>query len=148
MYYHLSLGPNEWKHTATLLQDTHKYWAPTFESISEILKVSHNTQPLTWHNESIAGHTHCKDLSHTLPLTIQNRFVKEMLDNGLRLVGQLFKSNFMQTLITSQVKLKAELEDEFNIALTNWQYRSLIILTRDIRQKQKEALITDVSETT
>ena len=67
-----------------------------------------------------------------------------MIDNGLRLVGQLFKSNIMQT---SQVKLKAKLEDELNIALTNWQYRSLIILTRDIRQKQKEALITDVSET-
>ena len=53
----------------------------------------------------------------------------------------------MQTINTSQVKLKRELEDEFNIALTDWQYRSLIILTRDIRQKQKEAIQTDVTET-
>ena len=86
-------------------------------------------------------------MNHTLSLTIQNRFVKEMFDNGFRLLGQLFKSNHMQTIITSQVKLKSELEDEYNIALTNWQYRSLIILTRDIRQKQREALTTDVSET-
>ena len=147
MYDHLALGPNEWKHTATLLLEKHKYWAHTFKAISEILEVTHNTQPLTWHHESIAGHTHVTDLNHTFSLTIQNRFVKEMFENGLRLVGQLFKSNHMQTINTSHVKLKRELEDEFNIALTDWQYRSLIILTRDIRQKQKEAIQTDVTET-
>ena len=64
MYYHLTLGPNEWENPATLLQDKHNYWSHTFESITEILEVTHNTQPLTWHHESIAGHTHCKDLNH------------------------------------------------------------------------------------
>ena len=71
-----------------------------------------------------------------------------MYENGLKLVGQLFKTNGMQTIITTQIKLRNELEDEFNIALTEWQYRSIVILTRDIRQKQKEALKIDVSNTT
>ena len=60
-----------------------------------------------------------------------------MYENGLKLVGQLFKTNRMQTIITTQIKLRRELEDEFSIALTEWQYRSIVILTRDIRQKQK-----------
>jgi len=45
MYYHLTIGSNEWKHTATVLQDQQKYWAHTFESIADILEVTHKTQP-------------------------------------------------------------------------------------------------------
>ena len=138
MYQHLSLGPNEWRHTANLLTDIHQYWSHTFNSIAEILELTHNTLPTLWHQESIAGHVHCKDLQNTLALTTQNRFVKEMYENGLKLVGQLFKTNGMQTIITTQIKLRRELEDEFNIALTDWQYRSIVILTRDIRQNKKK----------
>ena len=147
MYQHLTLGPNEWSHTAYLLVDIHQYWSHTFNSIAEILELTHTTLPTLWHQQSIAGHIHCKDLQNTLALTIQNRFVKEMYENGLKLVGQLFKTNGMQTIITTQIKLRNELEDEFNIALTEWQYRSIVILTRDIRQKQREALKIDVSNT-
>ena len=37
MYKNLSLGPNEWKHTASLLYEIHEYWTHTFQSIADIL---------------------------------------------------------------------------------------------------------------
>ena len=143
---HLDLGPKEWLHTGTLLYGLDEYWADTFDAIGQILTVCHDTQPLTWHEESIYGHAHCIDTEHQNSLTYRNLFAREMLQNGLINVGQLFHTNNLGTILPNRLKLRHELEEEYNIALTEWQYRSIVILVRDIRQKQRQALRTPVTK--
>ena len=142
---HLKLGPREWSKTSHFLHNIHNYWAQTFEAIGETLQVCHSTQPQGWHQSSIIGHIYSSDEETQTSLSYGNLFAREMIHNGLTNVGQLFHTNHLETIIPNRLKLRNELEDEFNIALTPWQYLSIVTLVRDIKQKQRQALRTPVT---
>ena len=114
----MKLGVEEWYTTDRKLEDTFPYWSKVFNSIGKIMQLAH-TREENWHLIPITGSkgTDIKepDISS---LSYRNPRVREMIDAGLIVVGQLFPQDDHGRVTLTEMKPFDTLEQEWNINIT------------------------------
>ena len=132
---HMKLGVEEWYISGRKLEDTSPYWSKVFNSIGKIIQLAH-THEENWHLIPITGYegTDIND-PDIGSLAYRNPRVRNMINAGLVVVGQLFPQDDLGRVTLTEMKPFDTLEQEWDITIPIIIRNSIITLTDTIRRR-------------
>ena len=137
MITHLKLGYGDWIRTGNKLELDYPFWSNIFMEGAELIRMVHNKHK-EWSLIPILGHedypTNNLDIS---TLSFWNPAAKDMINNGLVNIGQLFKLDDHHLINTNNPKDKPSLEREFNVQINNNIWNSLQRLREKVIRKYR-----------
>ena len=141
---HVTMGPTEWQSTATSISTSSPFWAYVFSAIGTIMELSHQYDK-HWALIPIIGYEESPVTNDISSLSSQNRPALNLHQAGLRLVGQLFHTNLLGHVVTSNVKTFEALEAEFDVSIPIILRNSISTLVQQIKLKYRDTISTSSS---
>ena len=133
---HMKLGALEWEITADRLTAESEYWQHVFQSISEIIILQNKHNP-SWPNIPFLGYEGLGKEQTIASLHYKNPAARQMLNNGCRNVGQLFKLNEAGQILPDQKKTFDELENEFRTAIPMFMRNTINSLVAKVKAENR-----------
>ena len=109
---HMGLGVKEWRRTAEKLDEVSKYWAEVFRAGETLQRLQIEQHP-EWCSIPIVGSTDQGDEVMLTSVEYANPIARPIVRSGLRVVGQLFKTDEAGMIDSSRMKTLEEVRDEF-----------------------------------
>ena len=132
---HLLLGYHEWTSTAEALSTDYPFWGEVFRVGAKLMLLSHRFDqcwpliPITGYEEADFQHLDISSLAY------RNPAARALTDAGLVNIGQLFQVNELGHVDRAQLKPFDQLENEFNVAITQPIRNSITGLVNHIRRR-------------
>ena len=143
---HMKLGVEEWYITGRKLENTSPYWSKVFISIGKIMQLAH-THDENWHLIPITGYEGIDirepDISS---LAHRNPRVRNMINAGLVVVGQLFPQNDLGRVTLTEMKPFDTLEQEWDINIPIIIRNSITALVDTIRRRHQNNAHSQLQE--
>ena len=109
---HMKMGYIEWNKTSEKMKEKSKYWADVFAAGAQIQKLA-IAQKKEWHMLPIMGIEEGRSPLTRSSLEYANQSARQIVPNGLYVVGQLFHTNERGQINTRRLKTRQEIETEF-----------------------------------
>ena len=111
------VGYGDWKRTARKLELEHPFWANIFNEGAEMIKLTHKKYR-QWEVIPLLGHeSFPDDYLDRGSLSVFNGDARQLLEAGLKNVGQLFHNDNNGRIMINRKRSIAELENEFGIRI-------------------------------
>ena len=137
---HTVCGYREWITTGQALDQISHYWSQVFNSIAEILLLSHKYDK-AWHLIPLIGCELIPDSDlHIGSLKYRNPAAAILIEAGLVNVGQLFHLNEVGHIDTSLVKSRMQLQTDYNVQISIPVMNSLAGLIRAIKGTYRQTM--------
>ena len=146
---HLKLGPREWSKTAEALRDTSPYWSHVFEVGRELQELAVKQFNL-WHMVPIFGSSGEDNIVNLDSLEYANPISRHVIRSPLKVVGQLFKVNNLGQIITTSLKSREEVSQEYaNICPMLWNKILSLVnkIKRDFQASMNDVLVIRTDQT-
>ena len=115
----MGLGVKEWRKTAEKLDNVSKYWAEVFRAGEMMQKLQIEQKPV-WCSIPIVGFIDAGDEVMMTSIEYANGLVRPIINGGLRVIGQLFKTDEAGMIDASRMKTLEEVQADFNVHASLW----------------------------
>ena len=145
---HLLLGYHEWIETSLRLVALAPFWAKVFETIANLMKLSHKYDkywtliPIVGHESSSFDHPDISSLSY------RNPGVRNLVEAGCVNIGQLFNVNEHGHINSGSMKNFEQLENEFGTVISPPIRNSIIGLVNEIKTQYRGSLSSHAPSST
>ena len=128
----MGLGVKEWRKTAEKLDNVSKYWAEVFRAGEMMQKLQIEQKPV-WCSIPIVGFIDAGDEVMMTSIEYANGLVRPIINGGLRVIGQLFKTDEAGMIDASRMKTLEEVQADFNVHASLWN--TIVSIVNEVKAK-------------